>query len=147
MILTSCPAVSWPIRYDAEIMQDREQDEVVQHLVADRLLEDVVRDQADDARHHPSGMNRPAGGVARRAATCSTKKSSSVERIGFNEMKRPPRARSVGDQALGLGLGRQLDRVAARRLIRVDAATSAPDIAAARARSRSRHHQFPPGRR
>ena len=50
MILTSCPAVSWPIRYDAPISSDREQHEVVEHLVADRFAEHVQRDR----RRRPS---------------------------------------------------------------------------------------------
>ena len=45
MILMSWPAVSWPIRYDAPISSSAKNDQVVQHLVADRLAEHVQRDR------------------------------------------------------------------------------------------------------
>ena len=39
MILMSWPAVSWPSRNDERDQEDREEDEVVGHAVADRLAE------------------------------------------------------------------------------------------------------------
>ena len=40
MILTSCPAVSWPIRIEAPTSSTREKDKVVKDAVANRFAED-----------------------------------------------------------------------------------------------------------
>jgi hypothetical protein len=68
MILTSC-------RRDLAIRCGRRSSappsEVVKHPAGPTPK--TWYDQADDAHHHPSGMNRPAGASARRASTCWTK--------------------------------------------------------------------------
>ena len=46
MILTSCPAVSWPSSMRRRDQQDGEEHQVVEHLVAHRLAEDVHGDPA-----------------------------------------------------------------------------------------------------
>ena len=67
MILMSCPAVSWPSRYDAGNQQHGEGDEVVEHLVAHRLREHVDGDAADRLarlRHLQPASRRRLGHLA-----------------------------------------------------------------------------------
>ena len=61
MILMSWPAVSWLSRYDTADQQHREENEVVEHLVANRFPEDADRDRADDAHGYDAarGSWRP----------------------------------------------------------------------------------------
>ena len=94
MILMSCPAVSWPIRYDAAISSTANSDQVVEHLVAHRLLEHVDGDARD--RPHDAPPSQPAVGAGARPPA-RTKTSSSVSRSGLSETSvraRPRRARA-----------------------------------------------------
>ena len=66
MILTSWPAVSWPIRIEAPTSSTREQHEVVEHAVADRLAED--RDGDAPHRVHARRSSRAPSPICGDAA-------------------------------------------------------------------------------
>ena len=92
--------------------QHREQHQVVEHLVADRLAEHVDGDGRGAPSSTRSGLLvvEPASAAATSGVvTCSTKKSSSVSRIGFSETSvRAGRGRARPAAA------RAADRAAAR---------------------------------
>ena len=108
MILTSWPAVSWPSSSDAAMISTANSDDAVEHLVADRLLEDVGGDAQVPYERITSGDPRRAALVVDRrsgrpapAAKRSTlaglvdlphEQSSSVSRSGLIDTSRPPAA-------------------------------------------------------
>src|SRR6185295_9345480 len=83
-----------------------EQDQVVEHLVADRLAEHVDRDRGGRFHRRAPGFASPSPRSAAPApgiVTCSTKKSSSVCRIGFSDTRCAPAAVSSPSSRSGGG--------------------------------------------
>ena len=89
---------------------DREQHQVVEHLVAHRFAEDIQGDRRGGAHDAASSPRR--GAVASGVDTCRTKKSSRVSRIGLSEISRAPVGGQLRDETLGRRIERQLERVA-----------------------------------
>ena len=86
--------------------QDREEHEVVEHLVADRLAEHVEGDQPTALISGASAAARPSPrsrASTSGAVTCRTKKSSSVSRIGLSETSVAPAAARSASTRSGAG--------------------------------------------
>ena len=122
MILTSCPAVSWPSRYDEAISRTANSDQVVGHAVAHRLAEDADRDPANGAHRR---LRRAA--CARAGAGLRHPLHEEVlERVAQRVERHQRRAGrdQLGQQPLRRRLERQLERVARRARSRSAARTA-----------------------
>src|SRR6185503_11083717 len=114
--------------------QHREQHQVVEHLVAYRLAEDVERNRCRGLHRRAAafGSSSPRSADATAGVvTCSTKKSSSVWRIGLSDTRcAPPAVSSPSRRSGGGSSGRSsMNRPSPSRTVRRTRGPSAAIVA------------------